>query len=194
MNEEETENTVPDKKPASQPEETERREFIAKAVSIVAGGAIVSIPVGTGLATLVAPLFKEGQGGVKIRLASVEDLPLGGPPKLYQVVAERTDAWTKYPEKPLGSVFLRRKRGGEIEAFNSSCPHAGCSVGYRSKEDEYYCPCHESIFNLDGSRGDPCVSPRGLDSLEVDEERLGEGDVWVTFRNFAAGIEEKKAI
>ena len=73
MNEEETENFVPDKKPDPQPKETERREFIAKAVSIVAGGAIVSIPIGTGLATLVAPLFKEGQGGVKIRLASVED-------------------------------------------------------------------------------------------------------------------------
>ena len=100
------------------------------------------------------------------------------------------------PRSPLGRFSCEgsNRFGGEIEAFNSSCPHAGCSVGYRSKEDEYYCPCHESIFNLDGSRGDPCVSPRGLDSLEVDEERLGEGGVWVTFRNFAAGIEEKKAI
>ena len=122
MNEEETENTVPDKKPASQPEETERREFIAKAVSIVAGGAIVSIPVGTGLATLVAPLFKEGQGGVRIRLASVEDLPLGGPPKLYQVVAERTDAWTKYPEKPLGSVSCEGSKGGRSRPSTPAAP------------------------------------------------------------------------
>ena len=174
--------------------EPDRREFLSKAVSIVAGGAIVAVPVGAGLATLVGPLVADGQGGIKIRLASFEDVPQDGSPKLYQVVAERKDAWTKYPKKPLGSVFLRRLESGGVEAFNSSCPHAGCSVGFKSLEVGYYCPCHESVFLLDGSKGEVCVSPRGLDSLEVDQEKLKDGDVWVTFQNFAAGIEEKKAI
>ena len=182
------------KTPSDQPDETARREFIAKAVSVFAGGAIVSVPMGVGVATLLGPAFKEGQGGIKIRLAALEDLPGDGSPKLYQVVAERKDAWTKYPQKPIGSVFLQKLEDGGVIAFNSSCPHAGCSVGFKSKEVGYYCPCHESIFLLDGSRGDPCVSPRGLDSLEVDKEKLLNGDVWVTFQNFAAGIEGKKAI
>ena len=72
--------------------EPDRREFLSKAVSIVAGGAIVAVPVGAGLATLVGPLVADGQGGIKIRLASFEDLPQDGSPKLYQVVAERKDA------------------------------------------------------------------------------------------------------
>ena len=97
-------------------------------------------------------------------------------------------------EKPLGSVFLRKLEDGGVQAFNSSCPHAGCSVGFRSGDEVFYCPCHESIFGLDGSRGEVCVSPRGLDSLEVDQEELKKGEVVVTFQNFAAGIEEKKAI
>ena len=177
-----------------EPIDPQRREFMAKAVSVFAGGAIVSIPVGAGVATLLSPLLGEGQGGVRIRLAAVEDLPVDGSPKLYQVVAERTDAWTKYPAKPLGSVFLRKLEGGDVQAFNSSCPHAGCSVGFRARDEVFYCPCHESTFLLDGSRGEVCVSPRGLDSLEVDQEKLKEGEVWVNFQNFAAGIEDKKAI
>ena len=177
-----------------QPEDPERREFLAKAISVITGGTIVSIPIGAGLATLVSPLRGEGQGRIKIRLATVDDLPADGSPKLYQVVAERSDAWTKYPAKPLGSVFLRKLEGGQVVAFNTSCPHAGCSVGFRSKEEGYFCPCHESVFLLDGSRGKSCVSPRGLDSLEVDKDRIKDGEVWVTFQNFAAGIEEKKAI
>ena len=49
--------------PSDQPEESARREFIAKAVSVFAGGAIVSVPIGVGVATLLGPAFKEGQGG-----------------------------------------------------------------------------------------------------------------------------------
>ena len=176
------------------PEDPKRRDFMAKAVSVFAGGAIVSVPVGAGVATLFSPLIGGAQGGVRIRLAAVDDLPSDGSPKLYQVVAERTDAWTKYPAKPLGSVFLRKLEDGGVKAFNSSCPHAGCSVGFRARDEVFYCPCHESTFLLDGSRGEVCVSPRGLDSLEVDQEKLSEGEVWVIFQNFAAGIEGKKAI
>ena len=42
-----------------QPEDPERREFLAKAISVIAGGTIVSIPIGAGLATLVSPLRGE---------------------------------------------------------------------------------------------------------------------------------------
>ena len=91
-------------------------------------------------------------------------------------------------------MFLRKLEDGGGQAFNSSCPHAGGSVGFRARDEGFYCPCHESTFLLDGSRGEVCVSPRGLDSLEVDIDKLKEGDVWVIFQNFAAGIGEKKAI
>ena len=78
-------------------------------------------------------------------------------------------------------------------AFNSSCPHAGCSVSFKSLDEGYFCPCHSSTFLLDGSKGAVCVSPRGLDELEVDEEKQAEGEIWVTFLNFKAGVEEKVA-
>ena len=173
------------------PENPERRQFLEKTASIVLGGVMVSVPVGAGVVTLLAPLGSDKGAKLKVRLASIEELPSDGTPKLYQVVAERKDAWTKYPNKPIGSVFLRRVDGGKVVAFNSSCPHAGCSVDINSEGSAFFCPCHASSFGFDGSTQGKSVSPRGLDELEVDSDRLDEGEVWVTFVKFKAGVADE---
>ena len=152
---------------------------------------MVSVPVGAGVATLLAPLGADKGGGLKVRLASIDDMPSDGTPKLYQVVAERKDAWTKYPNKPIGSVFLRKTDEGKVVAFSSSCPHAGCSVDINSAGSAFFCPCHASSFSFDGSTQGKSVSPRGLDELKVDPELLANGEVWGTFVKFKAGVADK---
>ncbi|MDA7664319.1 Rieske 2Fe-2S domain-containing protein [bacterium] len=174
-----------------EPDDPERRQFLEKTASIVLGSVMVSVPVGAGVATLLAPLGSEKGARLKVRLASVAELPSDGTPKLYQVVAERKDAWTKYPNKPIGSVFLRRIDEGKVLAFNSSCPHAGCSVDIDSSGSAFFCPCHASSFDFDGSTQGKSVSPRGLDQLEVDPDLLENGEVWVTFVKFKAGVADK---
>ena len=173
------------------PTDPERRQFLSKAVSFVFGGVVVAVPAGAGLATLLSPLGAENSGKLKVRLATLDDLPSDGTPKLFQVVAERKDAWTKYPNKPIGSVFLRKKGENDVVAFNSSCPHAGCSVDLSKGGGEFNCPCHASTFNIEGEIVGKSVSPRGLDELEVDQELLKQGQVWITFVNFKAGVSEK---
>lgn len=174
--------------------EQDRRDFMVKAGSVVFGGLVVLPPVGAGLLTFISPLMKKSAGGIDVRLATLGDLPADGTPKRFDVVDEKDDAWMKYEAKPIGGVFLRKLPDGGVIAFNSSCPHAGCSVKFLPGEGHYYCPCHKSEFEIDGSRGDPCVSARGLDTLPIDEEKLQQGEVWVTFKNFRAGIAEKQEV
>ena len=174
-----------------EPDDPERRQFLEKTVSIVLGGAMVSVPVGAGVATLLAPLGSDKGGRLKVRLASIEDLPSDGTPKLYQVVAERKDAWTKYANKPIGSVFLRKIDDSKVVAFNSSCPHAGCSVDINPDGSAFFCPCHASSFDFNGGTQGKSVSPRGLDELEVDSDLLNKGEIWVTFVKFKAGVADK---
>lgn len=174
-----------------EPDDPERRQFLEKTVSIVLGGAMVSVPVGVGVATLLAPLSSDKGGRLKVRLASIEDLPSDGTPKLYQVVAERKDAWTKYANKPIGSVFLRKINDSKVVAFNSSCPHAGCSVDINPDGSAFFCPCHASSFDFNGGTQGKSVSPRGLDELEVDSDLLNKGEIWVTFVKFKAGVADK---
>jgi menaquinol-cytochrome c reductase iron-sulfur subunit len=87
-------------------------------------------------------------------------------------------------------VYLQRLKDNKVRALNVVCPHAGCFVDYRAANNNYFCPCHNSSFGLDGSIQDPkSPSPRGLDELPV-EIRNGS-EVWVTFQNFRAGVHEK---
>ncbi len=182
--------------PAPASDNTNRREFFAKGACALTGGVLVAVPVAAGLGSLLAPLGSKGGGGLKVKLASLDDLPADGTPRAYQVVAERSDAWTKYPQTPIGEVLLRKMSDGSVLALSSTCPHAGCGVSFRSGERDFYCPCHDSAFDLDGIRlgGSDNKSPRPLDSLEVDADKLAEGEVWVTFVNFRAGIEDKEVL
>lgn len=36
-------------------------------------------------------------------------------------------------------------------ALSSVCTHNGCTVGYVAANDNLLCPCHDSVFSLDGT-------------------------------------------
>lgn len=180
-----------------------RRDFLQKAGSVLVGGAITAVPAGIGIRVVAGPLFRDQVGGVSVRLTNLDSMEVGGPPRAFKVVADKTDAWTTYKNLPLGLVYAQRVSETKVTVFSASCPHAGCAVEYRkdgevAKEKlgaHYYCPCHESAFALDGdiaTDGSPAERP--LDSLEVNEEKLNQGEVWVKFQRFKAGIAEKQAI
>ena len=100
------------------------------------------------------------------------------------------DAWNKFTETAIGAVYLRRASDGQVQAFNASCPHAGCFVDYLPERGTFLCPCHNSTFAVTGRIDNPTSpAPRGLDSLET-EVRDGK-EVWVQFQNFQPGRPEK---
>ena len=170
-----------------------RREFL----SVALGGAIVAAPTVIGLRVVLSPLLSSKSGGIRARLTTLDSLEAGGPPQAFKVIAGKTDAWTTYKDVPLGLVYAQRVAEKQVVVFSASCPHAGCAVEYRGEGAHgahYYCPCHESSFRTDGSLApDNTQAKRGLDTLEVDQEKLEEGEIWVRFQKFKAGISEKKA-
>lgn len=169
-----------------------RRGFLAKLGALVFGGISAVIPMIAGLAVLCDPLRRKSAEGGFVRVTTLDALPEDGVPRRFPVLAQRTDAWNKYPNVPVGAVFLRRTPKGEVEALNVSCPHAGCAVEFKSAARSYHCPCHDSKFNLDGSLGDlKSPSPRAMDALGV--EIRGGTEVWVEFRNFEPGKAQKVA-
>lgn len=165
----------------------ERREFLKAAACTVLGGCCFAAPIVAGVAVISAPLQQKGSQ-VEVKLATLDALPVGGAPKLFQIVTDRRDAWTQFPKQAIGSVFLLRKSESEIVAFHSSCPHLGCAVEFRDEASVFYCPCHDSSFAKSGEVVGKSPSLRGLDTLEVE---VRGKDVWVKFINFKAGIREK---
>jgi Rieske Fe-S protein len=42
------------------------------------------------------------------------------------------------------------RAGGRLHALAITCPHLGCSYGLDTGGKRFLCPCHGSIFNLEG--------------------------------------------
>jgi menaquinol-cytochrome c reductase iron-sulfur subunit len=169
---------------------TDRRDFITKATAVVIGGSLVIAPTLAGLCVVLDPLRRKSESGASVLVANLNSLPETGEPRKFSVLATRVDAWNRTPNVPVGAVYLQRLGDDKVRALNVVCPHAGCFVDYRPANDNFFCPCHNSSFALDGRILDPkSPSPRGLDELPV-EVRNGT-EVWVTFQNFRAGVHEK---
>jgi len=166
-----------------------RRDFIKKASAVAIGGVITAVPIAAGARVLMDPVKAGGGGMQRIKVTTLDSLPKDGTPRKFPIVASRKDAWNRFPDAPVGAVYLRRIGETSVEALNVVCPHAGCFVDFRAEMKGYYCPCHNSLFHVDGKIADPkSPSPRGLDTLLAVVEG---NEVWVEFQNFRTGTAHK---
>ena len=180
-----------------------RRGFLAHVLTLVIGGVVALFPLVLGLFAFFDPLRKRRGQPPRARgqqasaadedgyfsVARADALPADGTPQFFQIIADRTDAWTFIPRQPIGAVYLRRD-GDDVIAYNVQCPHAGCTVDYDPLGREFDCPCHKSAFTLDGERSTGSPSARDLDRLDV---RVADGTVLVKYQNFRTGTARKIA-
>ncbi len=75
---------------------------------------------------------------------------------------------------PLGEEVLVKRETDEISAFSSVCPHLGCKVHWVEEDLQFLCPCHNGVFDADGTpvSGPPADAGQPLQPvpLHVDEE------------------------
>jgi Rieske Fe-S protein len=182
----------PEHPPAGNNPKSDRREFLKGTACVVLGACALGVPAAAGIRVLIAPTGERNSDGYSVRLTKLSALPAGGTPQLFEVRVERGDAWTRHPLTAIGAVFLQRIGENEVRAYNASCPHLGCAVEWRDENRTFFCPCHNSSFAADGAVIPPSPSARRLDVLKAEVRENGE--VWVQFQNFKAGISEKIAV
>jgi Rieske Fe-S protein len=176
-----------------------RRGFVKQFLTVVTGAVVTLVPLAAGLAVFLDPLRKRRKKGSKgqdeegfIRVAALDGLLLGGAPRKFSVIDDRSDAWNLFPQESIGLIFLLRTGEKEVRAYNAACPHAGCFVDFDGERKLYQCPCHDSSFKVTGeiaSKKSPAA--RGLDELDVKIKN--DAEVWVKFQNFRAGTAQKIA-
>jgi len=168
-----------------------RRKFI-RVATIGASAACGLFPLASGIPAILDPVRKSSGNTSSVpwsKVAPLLSLPEDGSPAKFEVVQEKVvDAWTTYKDVPVGAVYLTRKED-DVVAFNLKCPHLGCAIDYRKKSNDYFCPCHNSSFGLDGAvTTDNSPSPRPMDTMEAKVE---EGYVWIRFQHFRPNIADK---
>lgn len=176
---------------------TDRRTF-HKVASVLFGsilGLVLAIP---GAAFVLSPVLKRtedagdtgGDDGFR-PIAKLSDLE-EGIPRVFPILGKTTDAWVRYPEEPIGSVWIIR-HGKDVTAYSAECPHLGCAVGLGPDGNSFYCPCHTSSFGFDG-KAKNAIPPRGMDSLDVKLTASPSGDdpeIRVKFLRFRTAVPEK---
>ena len=83
------------------------------------------------------------------------------------------DKPTKVGEKAFWYEFT--KDGKAFDIFNPSCTHLGCPYNWNENKREFFCPCHNGVFSMEGEvlSGPP---PRPLDRYP---NRIENGKLWV---------------
>ena len=72
-------------------------------------------------------------------------------------------------------IAAYRSANGELKLHSSSCTHIGCQLHFNSFEQTWDCPCHGSIFDVDGEPiNAPAISPlqaAGAPPKQAEEQK-----------------------
>jgi menaquinol-cytochrome c reductase iron-sulfur subunit len=88
----------------------------------------------------------------------------------------RIDGWKVTSEK--STTWAVRMLNNEIVAYSPNCTHLGCPYHWDQQKNQFICPCHNSVFALDGKVVDG-PAPRPLDRFQtkIQGEQLMLGPV-----------------
>jgi menaquinol-cytochrome c reductase iron-sulfur subunit len=60
----------------------------------------------------------------------------------------RVDGWKVLSEK--GTAWVVKHSDNSVTAFGPQCTHLGCAYHWDDRKSEFLCPCHNSLFAMDG--------------------------------------------
>jgi len=139
--------------------ELTRRRFYLSFIYGLGSVIGLGLAVPAALYLLLPPKLRRKDDWVEV--ASVSGLTPNQPAEVVYHQA-RTDGWKTLNEKR--TAWVVRKTDRQIVAFGPQCTHLGCAYHWESDARQFLCPCHNSIFAIDGSviTG---PAPRALDQF-----------------------------
>jgi menaquinol-cytochrome c reductase iron-sulfur subunit len=142
-----------------------RRDFMSIATWAI--GILIGAGLGLpAIAYIIGPALRKEDALAWIRLGSISKVELGTP-TLFKAKIERQTGWVVNEEEI--SVYVFTENGRDFVAMSNICTHLGCRVRWIKDQDQFFCPCHNGVFDkLGGVVTGPV--PRSLDRFEVKVE------------------------
>jgi ubiquinol-cytochrome c reductase cytochrome b subunit len=184
-NERVTDIHAPPQKPPVEPLETARRNFL----KIMIGGLSTLITLALGIpfiGNLIGPSFQRRRSYWS-KVGDIRSYPVGQP-RLLNFPFKTQDAYLE--ETAVNSVWIIKQPSlgsTEVIVYSPVCPHLGCHYDWDPQTRRFVCPCHGSIFSMDGKvLGGP--APRPLDTLP---SKVENGMLYVQWEEFKVGVPDK---
>ena len=88
----------------------------------------------------------------------------------------RVDGWRILSEK--STAWAVKLTSGEVIAFAPQCTHLGCAYHWETDKNQFLCPCHTSVFSIDGKVvSGPAQRPLDRFEAKVQNNKLLLGEV-----------------
>jgi quinol---cytochrome c reductase iron-sulfur subunit, bacillus type len=88
----------------------------------------------------------------------------------------RVDGWKVTSEKATAWVVKMSEQ--KVVAFSPWCTHLGCAYHWDAQKNEFLCPCHGSVFGIDGKvLAGPAPRPLDRYDVKVENTRLWLGPI-----------------
>ena len=142
-----------------------RRDFMKTTIAAI--GAFISAGMGVpAIAYILGPVLRKTKKQEWVALGSPKKVELGMP-TLFKSKIERKAGWIVDEEEI--AVYVLTEDGRDFVAMSNICTHLGCRVRWVSEQGEFFCPCHNGVFDKQGNvvSGPP---PRPLDRYQVKVE------------------------
>ena len=146
--------------PPSEDEGTSRRNFY-----VVAIYGLWGVSAALGLPALFYLLFPPEVKKVD-EWIEVGDIGRLAPNSPVEMTFRRTrvDGWKVISEK--STAWVVKSSGNQVTAFGPQCTHLGCAYHWEEGKGQFLCPCHTSLFSIDGKvLAGP--APRPLDRFQT---------------------------
>ena len=159
-----------------------RRTFLKVLIGILTSfiGILLGVPF---IRALVVTQFKTGKQ-VWQRVSEMNALPEGQPVRINFFL--RTDDAYRH-ETAVHSVWAIKHSPTEVTVYSPVCTHLGCYYKWDPGTGHFECPCHGSVFSIDGKvLGGP--APRPLDILPA---KIEKGELHIVWEQFKVGVPEK---
>ena len=128
-------------------------------------GMFTAITAALGLPSLVYLLVppKEKKTGDWVELGDISKLTPNVPVEM-AFRRNRVDGWKVISET--NKAFVVKREDNSLVAFGPQCTHLGCAYHWDDGKTEFLCPCHNSLFSIDG-KVTAGPAPRPLDRYET---------------------------
>jgi menaquinol-cytochrome c reductase iron-sulfur subunit len=143
---------------------TTRRRFYE---AVIAGTqALIGVALAIPAAVYLLAPPKPRRPSAWIETADINTLNLKSPVEV-SFRRTRVDGWKVINEKE--TAWVVKMDDNNVVAFGPQCTHLGCAYHWEKGTSQFICPCHTTLFSIDG-KVISGPAPRPLDRYETKIE------------------------
>ncbi|MEJ2757490.1 MAG: ubiquinol-cytochrome c reductase iron-sulfur subunit [Anaerolineales bacterium] len=146
-------------------EEISRKGFLGTAIFAI--GGIIGFSIGLpAIAYILGPALQKQDEQNWIALGASTKVEVGVP-TLFKARVEQKAGWITNEEEL--TFYVLTENGRDFVAMSNVCTHLGCRVRWVDDQGEFFCPCHNGVFDKEGQVVDG-PPPKPLNRYEVKAE------------------------